>query len=305
MINPLIENSAVYSIILGLSSFALTLTYITTKVPNFTYGIFLLLGTYITFTLGAVISVNPYYSIPLSFLLGAVVGLGQYLGIMRPLLKRKSNIITQMVVTFSFSIFMYGILNAYASYLTTAYKVQSRDVTLSYLDFSVYNIKGDLLVSTILGIVTIFGFYILLFKTKLGISIRATVENAALSETLGVNTELVYAISWALSGGVASAAGSLYPLQFVFSPYLAYSVLLSIFAGSVLGGLNSLYGGFIGGFIEGIIEKYVMAEIATYVAPSIGVSSYLITQYATLVPLVIVVIVLLFFPRGLSSFWVK
>ena len=69
MIDPLVINTLIYSSIIGLSSLALTLTYLTTKVPNFAHGIFLIFGSYVTFTIGEVLKSNPYFSLPIAFLI--------------------------------------------------------------------------------------------------------------------------------------------------------------------------------------------------------------------------------------------
>jgi len=306
MIDPLIINTIVYSSILGLSSLSLTLTYLTTKVPNFAQGVFLLLGSYVTFTVAEALKQNPYLSLPVAFLLGGAVALIQYYGVLLPLSTRGGSLVTQMVATLAFSILLYGGLNAYASYLDYVYNVQSRDVTLGFLDYNLGGgIRAVFLVSTVLAATFILSLYLFLNKTRLGVSVRATVENPSLAESMGINTKLVKAISWFLSGGMASAAGSLYPLQFVFSPTLAYSILLSVFAGSVLGGLMSLFGGFIGGFIEGFIEKYVVTELSIYLSPVIGVSPFVINQYSTLVPLIVVAAVLLIAPNGIMGMRVK
>jgi len=301
LIDPLLINTIVYSCIIGLSSLGLTLTYITTKVPNFAHGIFLIFGSYITFTIGAGLNLNPYYSLPLAFLFGGGLGLLEYFAVLLPISKRGGDLVSQMVSTLAFSIVMYGVLNAYASYLNYTFNVQSRDVTIGYLDYTLGEFRLVLIVSILLVVGLIISLYLFLNKTRIGIAIRATVENASLAEGLGVNTRVVYSISWFLSGGITALAGSLYPLQLVFSPYLAYSLLLSIFAASVLGGLNSLFGGFLGGLIEGVLEKYVMAQLSIYLSPLIGVNPYVINQYSSLVPLIVVALVLLFLPKGIMG----
>lgn len=301
MIDPLLINTIVYSCIIGLSSLGLTLTYITTKVPNFAHGIFLIFGSYITFTIGVGLKLNPYYSLPLAFLFGGGLGLLEYFAVLLPISKRGGDLVSQMVSTLAFSIVMYGVLNAYASYLNYTFNVQSRDVTIGYLDYTIGEFRLVLIVSILLVVGLIISLYLFLNKTRIGIAIRATVENASLAEGLGVNTRVVYSISWFLSGGITALAGSLYPLQLVFSPYLAYSLLLSIFAASVLGGLNSLFGGFLGGLIEGVLEKYVMAQLSIYLSPLIGVNPYVINQYSSLVPLIVVALVLLFLPKGIMG----
>ncbi|MEM0104900.1 MAG: branched-chain amino acid ABC transporter permease [Candidatus Methanomethylicia archaeon] len=305
MIDPLVINTLIYSSIIGLSSLALTLTYLTTKVPNFAHGIFLVFGSYVTFTIGEALKSNPYFSLPIAFLIGGGLGIFEYYAILLPLAKRGGGLVSQMVATLAYSVLGYGIINAYASYINNIYNVQSRDVTLAFLDYEIGGIKALFLVSIVLAIALILSLNIFLIKTRLGISIRATVENQSLAESLGINTKLVNTIAWLLSGGIAAVAGALYPLQFVFSPVVAYTILLSIFAGSVLGGLSSLLGGFIGGFIEGFIEKYVVTQLSLHLSPLLHTNPYVINQYSTLIPLIVVASVLIFLPKGIMGWRMK
>jgi len=163
MIDPLIINTIIYSSILGLSSLSLTLTYLTTKVPNFAQGVFLLLGSYVTFTVAEALKQNPYLSLPVAFLLGGAVALIQYYGVLLPLSTRGGSLVTQMVATLAFSILLYGGLNAYASYLDYVYNVQSRDVTLGFLDYNLGGgIRAVFLVSAVLAATFILSLYLFL-----------------------------------------------------------------------------------------------------------------------------------------------
>jgi branched-chain amino acid transport system permease protein len=204
-----------------------------------------------------------------------------------------------MSSTLIFGIITFGILNAYVDYINFSYAVQTREVTLSYLDFRLNDLPGVLIISSITTTLLVLLLHIFITRTKLGVAIRATIENSSLAESLGINTVAVRRISWFLSGGITSIAGTFYPLQFIISPITSFNILLSIFAASVLGGLSTIYGGLVGGLILGFIQKYLVAQIAIGLSNIIALNPYIINQYSNLIPLVTVALTLLFFPKGI------
>jgi branched-chain amino acid transport system permease protein len=77
---------------------------------------------------------------------------------------------------------------------------------------------------------------------------------------------------------------------------------VDIFAGAVLGGLTSLYGGLIGGFIVGFSETYVIRVLTAFVNATYGFAAgSQITTFQKGVPLAIMIITLLVIPKGLTS----
>ncbi|MBI3841163.1 MAG: hypothetical protein HY297_04315, partial [Thaumarchaeota archaeon] len=65
--DPILLSASIYASILGLMAMGLTLTYLTTKVPNFAYGSFVAEGIYLSFAISKVYHLNAYYSIPFCF----------------------------------------------------------------------------------------------------------------------------------------------------------------------------------------------------------------------------------------------
>lgn len=69
MLPPFALSSVVYASLFGLMALGLTLTYITTKVPNFSYGSLVTVGAYTAYTLFRLRGLNPYQSIPITFIM--------------------------------------------------------------------------------------------------------------------------------------------------------------------------------------------------------------------------------------------
>jgi len=294
MLDPLVKDALLYGNLLSLMSLGLTLTYITTKVPNFSHGSFVSIGSYVALAIAGVLRVNPYLSLPVAFLLGGVAASGVYLFAIRPLTKRGASLVHLMMATLAAEAVFGGIVNAFADLVQETFMVFSRAFSLRNLDFSLMGMQGVLIVSYPLCVFLFGALFLLLTKTKFGVAMRATVENPSLASVLGVNTELVYAVSWFVSGGLASVSGALLPFWIQTSPGTGTMYLLSIFCASVLGGLGSLSGAILGGLALGMGEILITG----YLASAVG---YWVIPYRPVIPLVTMCLILLLVPEGVTG----
>lgn len=296
MVNVLIFTDAlVIASLLSLLTIGLTLTYLTTKVPNFAHGSFATVGIYTGLVTAEVFKQNIYLGLLPGFLLGGVTAVIQYIAVLRPLTKRNASITTMMVATIAFDILLVSILNIFADYLQNAYRLESRNFLLAPYDFTFDGIRGIVLVAPVLVVASVVGLYTLLTKTKLGIAMKSTIENPPLAGTLGINTTLVYVISWFIAGGLAGMAGSIIPLWYISNTNVGDTYFLtSFFAAAVVGGLYNIYGAVIGGLVVGVAQSVIIEEVAG------AVGSWII-PYQPLIPLVAMVITLMVAPRGITG----
>ncbi|MCX8191836.1 MAG: branched-chain amino acid ABC transporter permease, partial [Nitrososphaerales archaeon] len=284
----------IFSSLLTLLSLGLTLTFLTTKVPNFCHGSFATIGIYTALTMDKVLRINVYYGLPLAFLLSGFTALIQYTLVLKPLSKRGASLITLMVATIAFELILLAFFNIYADYMSRVFKVTSRYFFLRGSDFSFANQQGLLFVAPSIVAIVSLTLYIFLTKTKFGIAMRATIENPSLAGAVGINPDLVYRFSWFLAGGLAGLSGCLLPLSFIGNPDTRWYMLISIFAASISGGLFHIFGGLIGGYLIGFAEVLGTANLAslmgTWVIP-----------YRPIIPLLAMVLTLLLMPRGIAG----
>ena len=289
MISSFIIQAVCYSNIIALLTISLTLTYMTTKVPNFMQGSFAMVGTYVATAMYYLLHIHPYYSLPIECIIGAIVGILVYYLIIRPLIRRGASIIMLMIATFAGDFILCGLLFIYANYLQDL-GIQVRPLWYAS-DFTIGSIPMLLIFSTLSIAVLYIILFTILYKTKFGIAVRAAVENPSLAQTLGVNLEAVRVFSWALSGLLSAYAGVLWPLipsVSVTDPSYGSSQLPLIFASSIVGGLDSLIGAIIGGYVIGLSQIF-LPYITGY------------TELGYVFPLIIMVIVLLICPKGIGS----
>jgi len=126
-----------------------------------------------------------------------------------------------------------------------------------------------------------------LVRTRLGIAMRATADNAGLAAVKGVPTERVVAAATLGGGALAGGAGVFLGLDASIDPLMGGSVIISVFAAAILGGIGSGPGAFVGALIVGIVE-----EVGTLVVPP---------TYKTAIGFVIILAVLLVRPTGLAG----
>lgn len=301
MIDPiLVRGTITYASILALSAIGLALAYMTTKVPSFVQGALAGIGGYLSFTFVRVLKLSPYISIPVSFILSGLAALALYEVLVKPLRKRGASLVMLMMSTITFDIILVAILNIVADYLTLISKTDARGFSLQSSDFSFFNLPGVFLVSLSLAIGATIILYLFLNKTKLGIALRAAVENPELAQTIGLNIEAAYVLSWFLSGSLAGIAGSLIPLWSSGTiEYFDTNLLLSMFVAVVIGGIGSIYGALIGGYLVGFIEI-----LGTYMLSDV-IGNWIIT-YKQVLSLLAMVVTLLIAPKGLMSInWKK
>jgi branched-chain amino acid transport system permease protein len=286
----------VYGSIFALMSVSLTLTYITTKVPNFAQGSLVTAGLYTGFALLRINKINPYESLPISFLVGGAIAIGMYLLVLNPLSRRGSSVISLMIATLAVDIIFIGIFGIYSDYLYQVEKVYDAKLfyALTSVDFSFLGVDGVVVAAPIaLAVITI-GLYLMLTRTRFGIAMRATVENPNLAKVVGVNTNTVYLVSWFLAGGLAAVAGVFYSFWLGGEPDIGSILLITMFAGSILGGLKSIYGAVVGGLVVGGSEIVVTTLGAQYLGAWV-------TPYEPGIPLLVMVVTLLVLPGGITS----
>jgi len=292
-----------YGAILSIMCIGLTMTYQTTKVPNFAFADFAVAGmnaSYFSFILLKLTS--PYLAVPFSILAGGVFALLMYLLVMRPLIRKGSSILLLMIATLAVDILFTGVQSdivtiGFAPFSSAFIRAGFPTlVTAAPLpDFNIFGQSGLLIVSPVMLAVSTALMYLLLKKSKFGIAMRASIENPSLARIVGINVDRVYLVSWFIAGGLGGLAGCLYAIGDGMSLGLQSALILDIFAGSVLGGLSSIYGAVIGGMLVAVGENYVLGEL----------SSRISSQFSLLaiggVSMIILIITLLVAPKGLVA----
>ena len=139
-----------------------------------------------------------------------------------------------------------------------------------------------LLAAIVIGI----GLWTFLAKTRVGMMIRAGVDDRAMLAASGVNVQLVFALTFAIGAGLAGLAGVVGGTALSISPGEDTRYLLASLVVVIVGGMGSVVGASIGALLIGLAEQFGLAYAPTY---------------SVVFTFVIMVIVLAFRPRGIMG----
>jgi len=133
--------------------------------------------------------------------------------------------------------------------------------------------------------------HFLLQETKLGKAMRASSDNIDLAKITGINTDRVMMATWIIAGAFAAVGGVMLGVLFSqLTVNMGFFLLLPMFAGVILGGLQSVYGAILGSYIVGL-----SMDVGIYAIPDIG------SVYRIPIAFAILFVVLLVKPEGITG----
>ncbi|HHF08148.1 MAG TPA: branched-chain amino acid ABC transporter permease [Kosmotoga arenicorallina] len=268
---------SVYSLV----AVGLTLVWGLMDIINFAHGEFLMISMYTTFWLYALLKFDPLASLPIAVGVVALVGVLTY----KLVVKHVANApgLMALLATFGLSLFIRNL----AQFL---WSPNYRFVSESLLTDKRF-IIGDLIIGLPQLVAAVGSFAmtliiaLLIKKTKTGRAIQATAQSKDIAELMGVNTERIYAITFAISGACVGVAGALLANTFPVYPESGAMYGLLAFVIVALGGFGNIWGAFYAGILIGLAE-------------TLG-GFYLGTQFKYAIAFLIYLLVLQFRPKGL------
>src|SRR5258708_2230977 len=230
-------------------------------VLNFAQGSYFMIGAYACYAMwhspgfaAALPDENTRFplSIPIAGLVGAILGAVLERGLLRPLYARP---IFQIVLTFGVAIVAEE--GVKALYGTTPYSwglfgLREASFELFSQTFSIYR-----LIVIFVGLALIVIVALLLRRSRIGIIIRAGVQDSEMVEALGINVRAVFTLVFALGCAVAAFGGAIAAPFLGASPGLGNDYLLAAIAVVALGGLGSYEGTALASLLVGLAGAVV------------------------------------------------
>jgi branched-chain amino acid transport system permease protein len=302
-------NGLVYGMLLFMLASGLTLIFSMMGVLNFAHASIYMIGAYLAFTVSRFIGFFPALIIApiLCGLLGAGI---EIWGLRRA---HVNGHIAELLFTFGLVFIIGRSVQMVWGMLPMAYRVPP------LLDFPLFTFYGEhfpayrgfmLLVSAAMLAAT----WLLLKKTRVGMIIQASLSHPQMASALGHNVPMVFTLVFAggcMLAGLAGVIGGNYQTT---EPGMADAMGPIVFVVVVFGGLGSLMGCFIASILMGMIQTFAVvinASLLDVVKP-LGVTlsgDNLFTEFMTvpvarigaLLPFVLMIMILLFRPRGLMG----
>ncbi len=220
------------------------------KLVNFAHGQLLMIGAYLTWTISVWSGLNAYEAILVSMALVAVLGVAvERLTFRRVLGGDKLN---EIFVSL-------GLIYIFENAALLFWGDQSQRITSPFsgmsLVFPAFSITYDRIIAIFVVATILVAFGFLVYRTKIGLAMRATSQRNSTATLMGINTERIYMITFALGSAMAAAAGGLYGIIFSFNTQSGEMMTIIAFAIIILGGLGSIRGAIVGGLLYGIAEQ--------------------------------------------------
>jgi neutral amino acid transport system permease protein len=244
-----------FGLVIAITAVGLSLIYGTTGLTNFAHGELVTIGAVVAWVVNVKFGVQLIPATIIAIVVGIGVGMLNDLAVWRPLRRRRSGLIAQLVVSIGLSIgirYLILILFGGRSQAFTDYQSQVQH------DYGPIQLTDVNLATMVISLVVLIGVALVLQRTRIGKAMRAVADNRDLAASSGINVERVVLFVWALGGGLASLGGVLFALSELAGTVqweMGFKLLLLMFAGITLGGLGTAYGALLGCVIVGLIVQ--------------------------------------------------
>jgi branched-chain amino acid transport system permease protein len=270
-------------LIYSLMAIGITFIYGIMKVSNFAHGEFYMTGAYASYFAVTLLKVPTFLTLPVSLLTGFFLGYIIERLLISDTYKKKIERPGEyaMLITLGLSILLQNMIREFYS----PFMRSTPPLWPGTVPFYLISISLDRIMASIISVVTLILLYLVIGKTKVGRSWRATAQNKIGALVTGVNIEKACHLSYGVGGALAALAGCLLAPVYGLSPNMGYWPLTISFVAMTLGGLGSIKGSLIGGIIIGLAHTFT----ASFIGPS----------YADVGMYAILIIVIVVKPTGL------
>jgi branched-chain amino acid transport system permease protein len=273
-----------------LATFAVTLIFKTSYTTNFAQGVISALGAYVAVEL-AMLNALPIWMVAIagvvaSFLLGVVIDVvifrnGRYVNVLgKQIISMGLISIIIGLIPFMFEVFHLESIPALPIISL------SKGVTVGGV-FIQYNT----MVAVAITVIMLTAVFILLQKSKWGLSVRATASNEIVAGMMGINTKVITATSWGIAGAFGAVAAIIYiGNASLSSGYIMTSTQINAFLAGILGGFATFHGPVLGA---------VIIYMLNVVVGCVGIHESGISGWKSAIVYLIVMLLVLWKPQGL------
>jgi branched-chain amino acid transport system permease protein len=265
----------------ALMATGLTLIFGVMDIINVAQGILVILGAYLSYALSVHLGIDLFVglliTIPTLFVVGIVIE-----RVFMARLKGPEKTAMSILVTYAVSLLIEGTLNTVFS--VNVVQLQAWYVTRSFsiggLHFGFIYVAGFILAAVLLS-----ALYFMLYRTRFGVSVRASLADQTSAALVGIDVRRVSTICFGIGVAVTAAGGMIYGATNAFNASTSYDLISRLLTIIVLGGMGSLGGA----MLAGVSMVFIGDVVGTAWSPVWSTMSYFI----------VLVVVLLIRPQGL------
>lgn len=249
-------NTIIQGILLGglyaLYGTGLSLIFGVMRIVNLAHGDFIMLGAFLSLLATQIIGLPPLVSlavvVPVMFMLGYAV--------QRGILNKTigAGLMPPLVITFGLSVIVQNGLQLWFS-------ADSQGLDAGALETASIPLGNGLAVGVMpiitfgAAVIILLGLQLFFNHTSLGQAFRATSDDPATAELMGINSRQIYALAMGISFAIVAVAGILLGIRTGFAPTDGPARLIFAFEAVIIGGLGNLWGTLAGGVLLGLSQS--------------------------------------------------
>jgi branched-chain amino acid transport system permease protein len=229
----------------------LSLIFGVMRLLNIAHGDLIVLAAYVSLMATQTFGMDPLGSLLLVVPAMALIGYGLQRGLLNRTLG--DDLLPPLLVTFGLSIIIQnGLLELFTA--------DSRKLQAGAIEIQTFQLAQNLwvgafpLIQFVVAVAVIGGLQLLFYRTALGRALRATSDDQAVAQLMGLDTRHVFAVAMALSLAVIAIAGVFLAVRANFDPAIGPARLIFAFEAVIIGGLGSMWGTLAGGIILGVSQ---------------------------------------------------
>jgi branched-chain amino acid transport system permease protein len=252
-----------YGMLLFLLSVGLSVTLGLMNFVNLAHGAFAMLGGYVTATLMNALGWPFLATLPMAFVLTGVVSVAFERTLYRRLYRARE--LDQVLLTIGL-VFM-SVAAAAFFYGTQQQPVRLPAYLRGYTTVLGVNFSHYRLFLIVVALAVTLALVVALERTRFGAQVRAAVDNQRMARGLGINVELVFAVTFALGSGLAGLGGALAIEIVGLDPNFATTYLIYVLIVVAVGGLGSIRGSFLAAVLVGASDaagKYYVPTLGSF-----------------------------------------
>lgn len=229
----------------------LSLIFGVMRLVNIAHGDLIVLAAYVALMATTALGVNPLVSLIVVVPAMAVIGYALQRGLLNRTLGE--DLLPPLLVTFGLSIIIQnGLLELFTA--------DSRKLQAGAIEVATMQVTQGLWIGVLpllqfaVAVGVIAGLQLLFYRTALGRAFRATSDDPAVAQLMGLDTRHIFALAMALSLAVVAIAGVFLAVRSNFDPAIGPARLIFGFEAVIIGGLGNLWGTLAGGVILGVSQ---------------------------------------------------
>ncbi|WP_278954109.1 branched-chain amino acid ABC transporter permease [Bartonella apis] len=271
-----------YGTILFIISIGLSVTLGLMRVVNLAHGAFAMIGGYLASYGVTELRLHYFVAMILAIVLTILIAIPAERFLYRKIYGAPE--LTQVLMTIGITFLVIGVTNYVAG--PTLKTIPLPDFLTGSVDIGFRALPKQRLFLIVIGMVVAAGLWFLIEKTNFGIKLRAAVDNANMAQALGIRTQIIYAVSFAIAIGLAAMGGIIGSELLPLDPYYALRYMVVFLVVVSIGGAGSIPGALFSCLLLGVIDT-----TGRYIAPEFGEFFFYFA----------VIFIVTLFPRGLAG----